>query len=90
MPLPNAWKEWFVPMFDFVERHDVKALCYIDCDWNQIPMFSNMGWGNSTIQAEPTLLSEWKNKVSGQRYLRAGKELFSAIGYHPSGHNGSK
>ena len=64
-----SWRQWFQPMFDFIERHDVKALCYVNWNWDAIPMFSDRGWGDGRIQADEAVKSHWLDTVSQPRYL---------------------
>ena len=32
--LANSWNLWFAPLFKFIAANDIKALCYISCDWD--------------------------------------------------------
>ena len=45
----DIWAAWFEPVFDFVARHDARALSYISCDWERGPMWRGMGWGDTRL-----------------------------------------
>ena len=45
----EIWAAWFEPVFDFVARHDARALSYISCDWERGPMWRGMGWGDTRL-----------------------------------------
>ena len=45
----DIWNAWFEPVFDFVARHDARALSYISCDWERGPMWRGMGWGDTRL-----------------------------------------
>jgi hypothetical protein len=77
----RAWKNWFVPMLDYVRRHDVRAITYINCDWDQIPLFESMGWGDTRVQSNAGVLAEWKRETAKDTYLKAGPGLFRKLGY---------
>ncbi len=40
-----AWKKWFVPFFTFIRENNVKAVSYINCDWDKLPLFCFGGLG---------------------------------------------
>ncbi|MEI8349332.1 MAG: glycosyl hydrolase [Candidatus Omnitrophota bacterium] len=77
----NSWQKWFVPFFDFIEHNDVKAVCYINSDWEKLPMFKNQGWGNARIQDNLYIKERWLKKIKASSYLGASKDLFAALGY---------
>ena len=35
----STWNRWFEPVLSFIERYEVKMWCYINCDWDALPMF---------------------------------------------------
>jgi len=80
----RAWKEWFVPMFKFAEARNVKAISYINCDWDATPLFVSMGWGDTRIQSNWALMKEWIAEISKEKYLKSSPGLFSTLGYRAS------
>ncbi len=76
----ESWEKWFVRMLAYVKRHDVAALCYINCDWAKVPIFHDKGWGDSRVQANPSLLRNWQRTMRAPRFLHAGPRLYQTLG----------
>lgn len=72
---------WFVGLFDFISKHDVKVLCYINCDWEELAMFKGQGWGDARIQADKTVKKLWLKEIKKKRYLNSSSRLYSMLGY---------
>ena len=88
MPLDKdarSWKEWFVPLFKFISDKNVKAFSYINCDWDKIPMFQSMGWGDTQIQSNSEIQKKWTQEISKDKYIKSTPSLFKLLGYH-NGH----
>lgn len=77
----RSWEKWFVPYFQFIEKRNVKIVSYINCDWDQIPLFQSMGWKDSRVQSNPTIMKRWIEEVSQDKYLKASSNLFQLLGY---------
>jgi hypothetical protein len=65
-------------------RHDVKAFCYIDRDWEALPRWRGKGWGDSRIHADDLVKANWLKEISGRRYLKASEGLFASLGFRPA------
>ncbi len=74
--IQDAWDKWFVPMFDYVQRHDVAAICYINCNWDAVPMFHTEGWGDNRIQSSPELIKKWRAFTDVPRFIHSSNHLF--------------
>lgn len=74
-----AWKKWFAPFFAYIEKHNVRAVCYINTDWDSHPMFAQQSWGDSRVQANPEILSLWKAAVGQGRFLQSSYKLFKQL-----------
>ncbi len=77
----RSWNNWFKHCFRFMAENDVKALCYINCDWDAVPMFSKEKWGDARIQVNRTVKEQWLNEIGKEKYLRSSEDLFDIIGY---------
>ena len=77
-----GWERWDRPLFDPVERHDVKALCYINQDWNLFPVDTEGSsvWVDLRVQQSELLRPRWIEQTGKSRDLRLGPELDVAIG----------
>jgi hypothetical protein len=77
----SSWDNWFDPYFDFVTAKNVKAICYINWDWETIPQFAGTGWGNCRIQNNITVKGNWVTETSQSKYLPSSTSLYSDLGY---------
>ncbi|MCL2484910.1 MAG: glycoside hydrolase family 26 protein [Endomicrobia bacterium] len=66
---PERKFEWYEKLFRFIEKYDVKALCYINTDWNKLPMFANYNWGNSRLDASKEIKKFWLGQMSDERFV---------------------
>lgn len=71
-------ERWYEKMFRFIELHNIKALCYINADWDKLPMFASYSWGNTRIDASKKIESLWEKKTSDKRYINID-ELYNVI-----------
>lgn len=78
----RSWNNWFKHCFRFITENDVRALCYINCDWDAIPMFSKEKWGDARIQVNNAVKEHWLNEISKEKYLGSSDNLFANIGYY--------
>ncbi len=62
------WDTWFGPFFAFVEEKDVKAVCYINGNWEDQSLWKGQGWGDARVQADHDILVQWIDVIRGPRY----------------------
>jgi len=73
--IPEAWEAWFKEFFDFVSNKNVKAVCYINMNWDACQMWEAEGWGDSRIQADDLIKKEWLKEIKKARYIHSSAEL---------------
>ncbi|MFH1655634.1 MAG: glycosyl hydrolase [Candidatus Omnitrophota bacterium] len=76
-----ALERWYEPFFEFIDTYDVKAVSYINCDWEALPMWKGQGWKDSRVEANPIIKKRWLEEVSKDKYLKASKGLFGLLGF---------
>ncbi len=76
-----SWDSWFDPFFDFIAANRVKAISYINWDWETIPQFQGQGWGNCRIQNNVIVKGNWNTEITQTKYLNSSSTLFSELGY---------
>ncbi|RMG85016.1 MAG: hypothetical protein D6712_10185 [Chloroflexi bacterium] len=85
MPADEVWEAWYAPFFTFI--HDnldvIKAVAYINVNWDEQPMWRNQGWGDTRVQNSEELLALWETEMSDTIWLHASPELFELLGYTP-------
>ena len=68
----RAWKEWFEPFFDFLDRHpEIRGFNYINQDWSRIDNYARMGWKDARLTNNAFISQKWFEELSRPRYLHA-------------------
>ena len=86
----QIWREWYAPLFAFIDAHRdvIGALAYINAHWDAQPMwgtpYASGYWGDSRIQANPTLEKFWLAEVSKPKWLHGGPQLFETLNHRGS------
>jgi len=80
----SVWKDWFVPLFYFMEEKGVQAFSYINCDWDAIPEFRTKNWGDARLQSNRYITQKWIDEISQESYLKSSPRLFEILGFVPS------
>jgi hypothetical protein len=60
---------WYKKLFNFIKTYNVKALCYINADWDKQPMFESYKWGNCRLDANDEIKSFFLETLSDNRFV---------------------
>lgn len=74
-----SWNAWFRDFFRFSADHGVKAISYINSNWEEMPMWQGQGWGNARLQDNPLVLSLWLEEIKKEKYLNSSKGLLKSL-----------
>ncbi len=79
----SLWDGWFSTYFKHIEdnRDYIKAMAYINANWNAQPMWANQGWGDSRIQNSTHVLSNWRDKMGEPLYVTGDDAVHQLIGF---------
>jgi transcriptional regulator CtsR len=81
----EVWNEWFTPFFKFIHDNSnaIRAVSYINANWNVQGLWKapyNDGyWGDTRVQMNPTVKTNWNNEVSSSFWIAGGSTLFSNL-----------
>ena len=68
------WSGWFQPYFAFIHANQdvVRAVSYIDADWNAQPMWQsgNGYWGDSRVQGNASIQEMWTRELEGSTWVQ--------------------
>lgn len=64
----KSWDVWFRPCFEDIEHYDIRALCYINWDWESKEMFRDGSWGDTRIEQNEFVKTQWLKEISKDRY----------------------
>ncbi len=77
----SVWDEWFAPFFDFIHQNSdiIRAVAYINVDWDSQPMWNNQGWGNSRIQDNDVIMERWLAEIKSDFWVQSSSDLFDVL-----------
>lgn len=61
--LNDPWKDWFEPVLQLIDEYDIGMWSYINCDWDAQPMWHNVGFGETRLSTNATVMKLWKERV---------------------------
>jgi hypothetical protein len=70
----SSWNSWFIPILEFIEKHEVKMWNYINTDWDSQEMWQRerapgVHWGDTRIEQYPGVREKWHHDVlENKRY----------------------
>ncbi|MFH1062759.1 MAG: glycosyl hydrolase [Candidatus Omnitrophota bacterium] len=76
-----SWKRWFERFFQLIDEYDIKAVSYINSNWEEQSMWKDQGWGDARIQANSYIKEQWLKEISKDKYLKSSKDLFRNLGF---------
>lgn len=91
----QIWDEWYQPFFDYIEQNKdvIRLATYINADWDSQGFWDypyQMGyWGDSKVQANDLISTNWKSKIDTSDWNKSSDDLFNLIGYTPNDSNPS-
>jgi hypothetical protein len=80
----GVWNIWFAPFFEFIHTNQdvIRAVAYINVDWDSQAMWHDQGWGDSRVEANETVRELWLTEVQIDFWLKASPDLFEQLGYN--------
>jgi len=65
--------KWYKTLFKFIKDKDVKALCYINANWDEQPMFAKYSWGNCKLDVSKDIEKLWLENIKDKRFINLTK-----------------
>ena len=67
-------------IFQFIKDEKIEAFCYIDSDWDIMPMYKGQHIGDARLEEIADIKLLWLNEIAQDRYLKASPDLFRVLG----------
>lgn len=80
-PGQQAWDKWFSRYFDFIDNSDISAICYINTNWDALPMFKSFKWKDCRLGSNKLVADKWSAEMRKFRYLQSSGDLYESIGF---------
>jgi hypothetical protein len=76
-----SWNIWYKPFFDYVNKNGIKAICYINSDWDNQAMYKGQHWKDARVQSNKYIKTSWLEEINKEQYLRSSDNLFKELGF---------
>ncbi len=76
-----SWNKWFGPLFQHIQTNKdvIKALAYINANWDGQSMWAGKGWGDTRIENSSTIKTKWLAEINTSFWLKASPTLFQTL-----------
>lgn len=71
-------------VFKLIKDQHIEAFCYIDSNWDPMPMYKGQHIGDARIEEDPVIKDLWLKEIDQDRYLKASSDLFQSLGWTDS------
>lgn len=76
------WDAWYAPLFETIDANErIKALAYINVNWEVQSLWTGQGWGDSRVQENDLVLQQWQDEVNQEKWVKASETLFEDLEY---------
>ena len=79
----SSWKRWYRDFFKYVSDNDIKAISYINSNWDKLPMWKDWGWKDARVQANEEVKALWIEEISKEKYINSSKNLYNMLKFIP-------
>ena len=74
------WLNWYYPLFQGIYENDrIKALAYINANWDSQAQWQGQGWGDSRVQVNDFVFNAWTNEIEKDPWITASDTLFDIM-----------
>lgn len=77
----KVWDEWFVDFFSFCYQKNIKAIAFINDDWQRLDIDGIEDWKDARIFNNSLISQAWFRETNKDRYLKQSPQLFKELGY---------
>lgn len=78
---PVAWNTWFVNFLSLAYNRSVKAISFINEDWQRLSITGVSDWKDARLQNNRQIQQAWFAETGKARYLKQSPGLFEQLGY---------
>ncbi len=77
------WNTWYKTFFEHIEqnRDQIKAISYINANWDAQLMWKGNGWGDTRLQINPHIKKRWLDEIAEAQYVNGDDQPLLVIGF---------
>ena len=77
----RSWETWFENFFSFCYEKNIKAICFINENWNRLNIDGIEEWEDARFYNNAKMAEAWFAEIEQDRYLKQSPELYELLGY---------
>jgi hypothetical protein len=78
----DFWNSWYKPLFEKINANKrIKALAYINVDWDSQSMWQGQGCGDSRVQVNDVVMENWESEIQKDSWILSSDSLFELLDY---------
>ncbi len=77
----DAWNNWFVNFFSLTYNRNVKAVSFINTNWDRMTIEGISEWKDARLQNNARIYQAWFEETARERYLKQSPQLFELLGF---------
>lgn len=77
----SVWNDWFVNFFSFVYNKNIKAISFINEDWQRLTIDGLSEWKDARLYNNNKVAKKWFKEVNKPKYLKESKDLFDQLDF---------
>lgn len=77
----QVWEDWFVSYFSFIYNKNIKAISFINEDWQRLTIPGIGEWQDARLYNNSEVSKAWFNEINKYKYLKQSEDLFEMLGY---------
>ncbi|WP_115460892.1 glycoside hydrolase family 26 protein [Winogradskyella aurantiaca] len=77
----EVWDQWFVNFFTFAYRKNIKAISFINENWQQTKIPGISEWKDGRLYNNKQVSEAWFKETNKERYLKQSATLYQQLGY---------
>ena len=77
----KVWNDWFVPFFSFCYQKNIKAIAFINEDWNRLSIDGIEEWEDARIFNNDKVTRQWFEEIGKDHYLKQSPDLYRLLQY---------
>jgi hypothetical protein len=78
---PEVWDDWFVNFFSFIYNKNIKAVSFINENWQDLNIPGIGEWKDARLSNNQNVAKAWFKEVGKDKYLKQSEDLYIALGY---------
>lgn len=78
---PAVWEDWFVNFFSFCYQKNIKAISFINENWQRLHIPGISEWKDGRLHNNAQVGKAWFLETNKERYLKQSDTLFEELGY---------